>query len=179
MITPSGEDEFTVSGNSFFQTNRFLLSRLAELATGDSAGSVAWDLYAGVGLFSLRLARRFGRVVAVESGRSASADLKQNAAQAGLPVEVITEQTETFLQGQSGAPYLIVADPPRAGLGKAAVARLLELGAERLTVVSCDPATLGRDLAALLTGYTIARMTLIDLFPQTFHIETVVSLVRR
>jgi 23S rRNA (uracil1939-C5)-methyltransferase len=169
------EDRFQVSGTSFFQVNRFLAPRLAALAIMEAAGTVAWDLYAGVGLFSLPLARTFERVVAVEAGRSA-ADLRVNAKRAGFPVEVLTEQTEAFLASAAMAPDFILADPPRAGLGKAATTRLVELAAKTLVIVACDPATLARDLAALAPVYEIARITMVDLFPQTFHVETIVEL---
>jgi 23S rRNA (uracil1939-C5)-methyltransferase len=174
------EDLFQVSGTSFFQVNRFLLPRLAELAVGEAGGAVAWDLYAGAGLFSLPLARRFERVVAVEAGRSAG-DLRHNADPPSIAfgparVEVAAEQTEVFLKKAKAAPDFVLADPPRAGLGKAAAERLAQLRPPTLVIVACDPATLARDLAALQPVYEIERMTLVDLFPQTYHLETIVRL---
>jgi 23S rRNA (uracil1939-C5)-methyltransferase len=169
------EDLFQVSGTSFFQVNRFLLTRLAELAIGEAGGVAAWDLYAGAGLFSLPLARRFERVVAVEAGRSAG-DLRHNAERARARVEVAGEQTEVFLKKAKTPPDFVLADPPRAGLGSAAAARLAELRPPALAIVACDPATLARDLAALLPVYAIERITMVDLFPQTFHLETIVRL---
>lgn len=169
------DDTFRVSGNSFFQINRFLLPNLARLVVGDAAGGTAWDLFAGVGLFSLPLARSFQKVVSVESGRSAVADLKINAARAGLSVEIANENAEEFLRGALETPDLVVADPPRAGLGKVAVARLLELLPPKIVIVSCDPATLARDLAGLSASYEISGLTLVDLFPQTFHLETIAT----
>ncbi|HWF08791.1 MAG TPA: class I SAM-dependent RNA methyltransferase [Bryobacteraceae bacterium] len=171
-----GEDTFQVSGTSFFQVNRFLTPRLAALATGDASGDgEAWDLYAGVGLFSLPLARRFGRVRAVEAGRGA-ADLRINAARAGSSIDVVAEQTEVFLAKAKAAPDFVLADPPRAGLGKSAAARLAELKPKRLVIVACDPATLARDLGALVSSYEIEEITMVDLFPQTFHLETIIRL---
>jgi 23S rRNA (uracil1939-C5)-methyltransferase len=114
-------------------------------------------------------------VEAVEAGRSAG-DLRHSAARAGAPVEVIAEQTEVFLAKMKTAPDFALADPPRAGLGKTAVARLAELRPSTLVIVACDPATLARDLAALLPVYRIERTTMVDLFPQTFHLETIVRL---
>ncbi len=169
------EDLFQVSGTSFFQVNRFLLPLLAELAIGEARGGAAWDLYAGVGLFSLPLARRFEQVTAVEAGRSA-ADLRHNAERAKVRVEVAGEQVEVFLAKAKTAPDFALADPPRAGLGKAAAARLAELRPQTLVIVACDPATLARDLAALQPVYEIERITMVDLFPQTFHLETIVRL---
>jgi 23S rRNA (uracil1939-C5)-methyltransferase len=173
------EDSFRVSGSSFFQINRFLLPRLAQLAIGDYKGGSAWDLYAGVGLFSLPLARSFDRVTAVESGRSAASDLKWNAEGAGVNVEIALENAEAWLASAAETPDLVLADPPRAGLGKSAVARLLELRPADLVLVACDPATLARDLAALSAAYSIERLTLVDLFPQTFHLETIAHLKLR
>ena len=168
-------DLFQVSGTSFFQVNRFLLPRMADLAIGDARGAEAWDLYAGAGLFSLPLARTFPKVVGVEAGRSAG-DLRENAHRARARVEVVSEQTEVFLTKAKTAPGFVLADPPRAGLGKTATSRLAELRPETLVIVACDPATLARDLAALAPVYEIKKIMLVDLFPQTFHMETIVRL---
>jgi 23S rRNA (uracil1939-C5)-methyltransferase len=170
------DDRFTVSGTSFFQVNRFLLPRLAGLAIGDAGGATAWDLYAGAGLFSLPLARRFERVVAVEAGRGVE-DLRHNAKRAGLKIHVIADQVEVFLAATRNPPDFVLSDPPRAGLGKAASARLLALRPATLVIVSCDPATLARDLAILAPAYDIERITMVDLFPQTFHMEAIVKLL--
>jgi 23S rRNA (uracil1939-C5)-methyltransferase len=176
-------DDFVVSGQSFFQVNRYLLPQMSHVAIGHAKGALAWDLYAGVGLFSLPLARRFERVKAVEGGRSAAADLNRNAKRAHLGVEAIHQQTEAFLlealPGTGDAPDFVLADPPRSGLEKAVAARLIEVAPKQIAIVACDPATLARDLAILSPAYDIEKLTLIDLFPQTFHIETVVQLTRR
>jgi len=166
---------FRVSRNSFFQVNRFLVDRLVEAAMGSAEGESAVDLYAGVGLFAEALAKRFRQVTAVEAGRSAFADLEHNVAE----VAAENASAEQYLAGLQTAPEFILADPPRAGLGKQVVAELTRVAAPCLVVVSCDPATLARDLQGLLAaGYRIARMALVDLFPQTFHLETVVELRR-
>jgi 23S rRNA (uracil1939-C5)-methyltransferase len=174
------EGRFRVSSNSFFQVNRFLADRLVETAIGDASGDTALDLYAGVGLFSLPLAKRFGSVTAIESGGGAVRDLQFNAERAGLSnLKAEQRSAEEALAGLTHPPDLILLDPPRSGLGKAVVERLLALRAPRVTIVACDPATLARDLAILIAGgYQVDRMTLVDLFPQTFHLETVVALVR-
>jgi 23S rRNA (uracil1939-C5)-methyltransferase len=172
------EGRFRVSSNSFFQVNRFLLDRLVDAALGDVAGDTAADLYAGVGLLSIPLARRFREVTAVESGAGAVRDLQFNADRAGLAnLRAVQQTAEEYLAVLESAPELLVVDPPRAGLGKAVVKRLGELKPKQLVIVACDPATLARDLAGLLAaGYEIGRMALVDLFPQTYHLETVVSL---
>jgi 23S rRNA (uracil1939-C5)-methyltransferase len=171
--------EFRVSSNSFFQVNRFLVDRLAETAIEGAEGDSALDLYAGVGLFTLPLARRFRQVTAVESGAGASRDLRFNLDRAGLAqVRSDASTVEAFLEKLKRAPDFVLVDPPRAGLGKPVVERLKELRPRLLTIVACDPATLARDLAALVAGgYKMRKITLVDLFPQTYHLETVVSLV--
>ncbi|MDR3698586.1 MAG: class I SAM-dependent RNA methyltransferase [Candidatus Sulfopaludibacter sp.] len=173
------ESRFRVSRNSFFQVNRFLVDKLVETALDfEGGGETALDLYAGVGLFSLALARRFGQVTAVDSGSGAVRDLEFNAQRAGLAnVRTERDSTEAYLEKLEAAPDYVLLDPPRAGLGKVTVRRLLELKPRRMTIVACDPATLARDLAALTSGgYRMEKMTMVDLFPQTYHIETVVQL---
>jgi 23S rRNA (uracil1939-C5)-methyltransferase len=168
---------FHVSRNSFFQVNRFLINRLVECAIGGAEGESAVDLYAGVGLFAVRLSERFRKVTAVESGWSAFRDLEYNIQRRSLPLAAENKTTEEYLTALDETPDLILADPPRAGLGKIAVRELGRIRAPRVTIVSCDPATLARDLQGLLVaGYRMRRITLVDLFPQTFHIETVVHL---
>ncbi len=175
------QGRYRVSRNSFFQVNRFLVDQLVETALDFAGGGeTALDLYAGVGLFTMALALRFKQVIAVESGAGAVRDLQFNAERAGLAgVQAIQASTEAYLEKLEKSPEYVLLDPPRAGLGKVAVRRLLELKPPHITIVACDPATLARDLAALTTGgFRIAKMTMIDLFPQTYHIETVVQLVR-
>ncbi len=172
VTTPIEYSGFQVSRNSFFQVNRFLIDQLVDCAVADAQGEWAVDLYAGVGLFSMKLAERFGKVTAVESSSSGSRDLAHNFSQA-----IVNANVEDYLAGLHETPDFILADPPRAGLGKAAVRELVRVRAPRLTIVSCDPATLARDLQALIAGgYRIEKLTLVDLFPQTFHLETVVEL---
>jgi len=173
-----GGEVYRVSRRSFFQVNRFLVPRLIELATAGPVGDTAVDLYAGVGPFSLALARRFARVVAVEANLSAARNLEENAGRAGVTVEVRHQPAEEFLNSFDGPADFVLADPPRTGLGPAVTTRLARLKPRRLTVASCDPATLARDLRALVAaGFRIDSVKLIDLFPQTFHIESMVELI--
>ncbi len=172
VTTPIQYGAFRVSRNSFFQVNRLLVDRLVECAIGDASGQWAVDLYAGVGLFSVKLAERFAKVTAVESGGSSFRDLEHNFAQPAMKANV-----EDYLAALDETPDFILADPPRAGLGKLVVKELARIRAPRLTIVSCDPATLARDLHGLIAeNYRIEKVTLVDLFPQTFHLETVVEL---
>ncbi len=176
--------QFRVSGNSFFQVNRFLLDSLVDVALAGSSGErsegrSAIELYAGVGLFTLPLARRFREVTAVESGAGAVRDLRFNAGRAQLSNIVAEQRTaEKFLQAVDRPPDFVLLDPPRAGLGPEITAQLIRLRPAALTIVACDPVTLTRDLPALTGGgFRLDRVILIDLFPQTYHLETVVRLV--
>jgi 23S rRNA (uracil1939-C5)-methyltransferase len=174
---PAAGRVWRVSYGSFFQVNRFLIDRLVETALVGAAGQHALDLYAGVGLFSLPLAQRFDSVTAVESGAHASADLRYNAERAGLHLRVEQTDAEAWLEQLETAPDFVLLDPPRAGVGQRMVARLSQLRPPCLVIVSCDPATLARDLAGLTAaGYRIDSLILVDLFPQTYHLETVVRL---
>jgi 23S rRNA (uracil1939-C5)-methyltransferase len=178
MEYATGFGKFRVSPRSFFQVNRFLIDQLVEAAIGDASGTTAVDLYAGVGLFALPLAKKFAKVAAVEAGVAAARDLEVNAQNAGLVIQHVQARVEDHLARMTATPDFVVADPPRAGLGKTVVSHLMRLKPPKLTIVSCDPATLARDVAGL-TDYKIDRLTLIDLFPQTYHLETVAQLSRK
>lgn len=168
-------DGFRVSPRSFFQVNRHLSRALVETSLQDASGSSALDLYAGVGLFSRPMVQRFSEVVAVESSSSSAADLKFNVPEA----RIVRSTTEEYLLSLGSAPDFVLADPPREGLGKGVVRELVRIKPARLHIVSCDPATLARDLRALLdAGYRLERLTMADLFPQTYHLETIAALVR-
>jgi len=168
---------YRVSAGAFFQVNRFLIDELIGIVTDNVSWRLALDLYAGVGLFSAVLARSFAQVIAVESSQTSHSDLRHNS----LPeVKAVRATTEKYLEQASGVrPDLVVADPPRGGLGENVVRSLAKLGAPRITYVSCDPSTLARDLRGLLgLDYRIEGVHLIDLFPQTYHVESVFHLAR-
>ncbi len=178
LLYNAGGQQYRVSGGSFFQTNRYMVDTLAQVATANGGGRAALDLYAGVGLFTLLLARNFDEVLAVESSQDSLADLRVNVP---TNVKCIHATSERFLteRGPNLAPDLVVLDPPRAGLGEKASAALGRMSVSRVTYVSCDPATLSRDLRLLLeSGFRVEQAHLVDLFPQTFHMETVLHLVR-
>lgn len=171
-------NQYRVHYKSFFQVNRFLVGALTKAAIGEATGTTALELYAGVGLFSLTLADRFKNVDAVESVKAAVEDAELNAKRARkLNISHFKASTEEFLAGVRKAPEFILADPPRAGLGPETVKELVRLKTPRVSIVSCDPSTLARDLKGLCEGgYKIASMTMMDLFPQTYHMETVTHL---
>lgn len=170
---------FRVDHGAFFQVNRWLVDSLVDRVTTDRTGDLAWDLFAGVGLFACRLAKHFGQVIAVESASASVEALIQNLKNtAGRSVKA---ETLAFLKSQSknAKPDLIVVDPPRVGLGAETASLLAAVGAPTIVYVSCDPATLARDVRTLIdAGYTLGSITLADLFPQTFHLESVVELRR-
>jgi 23S rRNA (uracil1939-C5)-methyltransferase len=187
----SGGYKYRVSHLSFFQVNRFLIEDLQKTVTANAHGALALDLYSGVGFFTLPLAKRFEKVVSVDANLAATRDLYANAEIAGVTIISHNEHAEEFLKKTEEKPDFVIMDPPRAGLGAEAAEKLAELGAKQIVYLSCDPSTLARDLA-VLTGsprkpkeiagpsirYEITEMHLFDLFPQTFHIETLVRLQR-
>lgn len=172
-----GTQRLRVSHGSFFQVNRHLLPQLVARVVEDLDGRVALDLYAGVGLFARALEEKFARVVAVESDASTAADLAANLAdQEG--VEPRASTVADFLLRQPEKCDVAVLDPPRAGLDRGVAEALADLAPPRLVYLSCDPATLARDLARLAPRYRLAALELFDLFPQTFHIEALARLAR-
>jgi len=179
--TAAGVD-YQVDHGAFFQVNRWLVGDFVALVLdGVPAGQQAWDLYAGVGLFARQLSRRFAEVTAVESAPASLGALERNLA--GTPGRAVAATTLNFLrrnrQEREPRPDLIVVDPPRAGLGDETTTLLNAVSAPDLVYVSCDPTTLARDLRALTQErYRIEAITLVDMFPQTFHMETVVRLRR-
>jgi 23S rRNA (uracil1939-C5)-methyltransferase len=186
VAIPDPPDEaYWITRGGFFQVNRFLIETLIQLVCFDQgqprSGALAWDLYAGVGLFSRIFTRSFAHVTAVEANPSAAADLRASLAKLSPGTTTIESTTLDFLHTavvQRERPEVIVLDPPRAGAGLEACALLARLAPATIVYVSCDPTTLARDLHALQSHYKIAALHLVDLFPQTFHIETVAILER-
>jgi 23S rRNA (uracil1939-C5)-methyltransferase len=175
----AGGFDYQVGQGAFFQVNRWLLDKFVSRVTDGRRGSLAWDLFAGVGLFARRLAANYTQVVAVESAPASTQTLSKNLE--GTAGNAITAEVSAFLKGKFSRtkPDLIVVDPPRTGLGGEVTSLLASVAVPTLMYVSCDPATLARDLRALIeAGYSVAHITLVDLFPQTFHLETVVELQR-
>ena len=175
---------YSFGPSTFFQGNAQLLDDLIDEAVGDrSTGSedLALDLYAGVGLFTIQMARRFKRVIGVEADpRTAKFALENIGVNELTNVEFHTSSVEAwlkrYLDAESARPDLVLLDPPRTGAAES-IALVAQLKATRITYVSCDPTTLARDLRVLLdSGYELSRISAIDLFPQTYHVETVAAL---
>jgi 23S rRNA (uracil1939-C5)-methyltransferase len=181
----AGGAPYRVGHLSFFQVNRFLIEALAEAVIGNTRGRLALDLYAGVGLFSVALARQFERVIGVESNPAAAKDLEINLKESGGSSPASRNVTvEGFLSRWHEKPDLVVVDPPRAGMETDALVHLKKLAPARVHYVSCDPATLSRDLAQLVGTnddgpYQMESINLFDIFPQTYHMEVLVRLRRR
>jgi len=175
--------DYRVSASSFFQVNTAGAEVLVDLVQGYLApvgGETLVDLYCGVGLFGLALAGRVGRVIGVEADRSAADDFRYNAQ--GLPnVQWIAEAAEVALPRIEGPLHegLVVLDPPRAGAGAPVIAEIARLEPQRIAYVACDPATLARDARQLVeAGYRLAEVQPVDLFPQTYHVESVALFTR-
>jgi 23S rRNA (uracil1939-C5)-methyltransferase len=191
LFHEAGGFRYRVSHLSFFQVNRFLIEDLLRTMTAGAKGELALDLYAGVGFFTLPLAKAFKKVIAVDANLAATRDLYANAESAGVTVASHNEHAEEFLSKTNEKPEFVSLDPPRSGLGAEAAGKLAALGAAEIVYLSCDPSTLARDLA-VLTGtsksatdnggggppYHISEVHLFDLFPQTYHIEALVRLRR-
>jgi 23S rRNA (uracil1939-C5)-methyltransferase len=179
--------DYSVSPLSFFQANDFMVSDLVSSVTGlvkESGPRTALDLYCGVGLFSLPLAQQAGEVIAVESTPVAASLCRTNATAAGFSnVRVVQAESGEWLESIGAASAagidLVLLNPPRTGAGPAVMDRLTRIAAGTVIYVSCDPQTLARDLQRLTgQGYRIDCVEGLDLFPQTYHFETVVR-VRR
>ena len=172
---------YQYNAETFFQINPSLLGALIEFALADVAGETALDLYSGVGLFTLPLARRFASVVAVEANPAAARFARRNLQRADLSnTRMITATvTDWFRSTSVEAVDFVLLDPPRAGAESAVIKGILEVNAPHVCYVSCDPATLARDLKKLVAGgYMVQSLAAFDLFPQTHHVETVVHLRR-
>jgi len=167
---------------SFFQANRHLLEPLVEeVGRAVGEGGTLIDLYGGVGLFALGLGARFERVVCVEGDAYAVADAQQNVRSHGAThVRVVAGDVARRLTTlPRSADERLILDPPRSGAGANVTRAILERRPGRIVFVSCDPPTLARDLRPLIAaGYRIDGVTVLDMFPATFHVETVVRLER-
>ncbi|HEY3103125.1 MAG TPA: class I SAM-dependent RNA methyltransferase [Pyrinomonadaceae bacterium] len=208
-------ERYRLNAESFFQTNIDLLPQLIDYALGDVRGQAAVELYCGVGLFTVPLARQFERVVAIEDDDDATKFARQNLESAGLQnTEVVNQNVADWLDLECGSRVpmrrerrfgsssssdpteplaanpiqsavdagalqidFLLLDPPRTGAESRVISGILNLKPQKICYVSCDPATLARDLKKLIAGgYSINSMQAFDMFPQTHHVETVVHL---
>jgi 23S rRNA (uracil1939-C5)-methyltransferase len=202
-----GGETYRLNAESFFQTNIDLLPQLIDAALQDAQGKSAIELYSGVGLFTVPLARRFERVIAIEDDADATEFARQNLSIADLQnTEVVNADVGGWLEenlecagfdgaldenavpGSKAASPLrsaaafqkidfLLLDPPRTGAESRVISAIIKMKPQRISYVSCDPATLARDLKKLIAGgYSIQSIRAFDMFPQTHHVETVVHL---
>jgi 23S rRNA (uracil1939-C5)-methyltransferase len=180
---PMGDQMITLAHHvqSFFQGNRYLLPQLVNHVVEQVPEGTVMDLYAGVGLFAVSLAATTRRTIAaVEGDRASARDLESNAAVYGGAIRVAQMSVETYLKGRVQRPDTIVLDPPRTGLSPEALSGVVGLSASRVVYVSCDPATLARDVRRFSeAGYRLDHIEAFDLFPNTAHVETLAVLVGR
>lgn len=176
-----GEAEFATQAPSFFQVNSAQAAKLVEevlAGIGDLNGAYVADLYAGGGTFSIPLALAGADVVAVEAAGSSVRDLRHNADANGVDIDIIGGDAARELSSLGELDALVV-DPPRAGLAESAIGDIAAASPEVIAYVSCDPATWARDIGRIERhGYKLQRATPVDMFPQTFHVETVALLSR-
>jgi len=177
-ITAFGE-KYRLSARSFFQGNRSMVDKLVEVAILEANGETGLDLYCGVGLFTLPLARRFASVIGVEEIEGSIEYANKNAENAGLSnVEFYSASVRDYLASEEAATAdFVLLDPPRAGTEKDTIMNLIRLAPKHISYVACEPSVLARDLKRFVeNGYEIVQITALDMFPQTHHVETVVHL---
>ena len=172
--------DYAYDARCFFQAHRDLVPKLVELAIGDWQGEAAFDLYAGVGLFALPLARRYGGVTAVEGDGIAARYARRNAHSHDLDGKIDVQHLalESWIGYLPDSPDRVLVDPPRDGLSTTVRRALRDSRPARLTYVSCHPATLARDIRAMADTFRLESLDLLDMFPQTGHMEAVAQLVR-
>ncbi|MCU0595453.1 MAG: 23S rRNA (uracil(1939)-C(5))-methyltransferase RlmD [Desulfobacterota bacterium] len=178
-----GSSVFQISANSFFQTNTLGAERLygkvvefAELAGRETV----LDLYSGTGTIPIFLARSAKRVIGMEIAESAVADARRNCEANGIDnCDFILGDIRENLSLVRIHPEVMVIDPPRAGMHQDVLSRVLEIGAKRIVYVSCNPATLARDLGLMQEHYHTLEIQPVDMFPHTYHVESVAKLEKK
>jgi 23S rRNA (uracil1939-C5)-methyltransferase len=178
-----GGETYSFSADTFFQVNHDLLEPLIAEAIGDAKGQMAIDLYCGAGLFTLPLARRFARVTGVEAHSRAVEFARRNVERAGLEnVEIANLGVADWVKHSRSFEVLdfLLLDPPRVGCENAVIAGILAMRPRRIAYVSCDPATLARDLKKFIADdYLLDSVNAFDMFPQTHHVEVVARLTAK
>jgi 23S rRNA (uracil1939-C5)-methyltransferase len=183
LIDRIGPFLFRISPDSFFQTNppaAEMLYRVVEKYAELDGGTDVLDLYSGTGTIPVFLSGNAASVTGIEMSRDAVDDAVQNCSMNGVDnCRFLCGDTGEVLAGLGARPDVLVIDPPRAGMHKDVTSRVLEMLPERIVYVSCNPTTLARDSALLGTSYELREIQPVDMFPHTYHIETVALLVRR
>jgi 23S rRNA (uracil1939-C5)-methyltransferase len=178
-----GRFEFDISANSFFQTNTRACEKLYDVVArycGLTGKETVLDLYSGTGTIPIWLSDQAAQITGIEIIDTAVADARKNAAMNKIDnCRFLAGDIRDVFPNLGEIPDVIVIDPPRVGMHKDVVARVLGLGSETIVYVSCNPATLARDLEMLASGYEVMEVQPVDMFPHTYHIESVALLKRR
>ncbi len=177
-----GRFEFNISANSFFQTNTAGAAKLYETVrrfAGLTGRETVFDLYSGAGTIAIWLSSEAGQVIGMEIVPSASADAEANRRRNNITnCRFMQGDIGDCLDGADATPDVMIIDPPRAGMHKDVVAKILNIAPEKIVYVSCNPATMARDLGMMKEQYAVAEVQPVDMFPHTFHIESVARLVK-
>jgi 23S rRNA (uracil1939-C5)-methyltransferase len=178
-----GTFSFQISANSFFQTNSLgaevLYRKVVEYSALEGSETVL-DLYSGTGTISIFLSSHAGQVVGMEIGNSAILDAERNCSDNNVQnCRFILGDVRETLSNLELKPDVLILDPPRAGMHQDVLSRVMAMATKRVVYVSCNPATLARDLGHMCQDYDIVEIQPVDMFPHTFHVESVVKLVRR
>lgn len=175
------QKKFKISGGSFFQSNRYLLNKLGTWALPDIQGDTCIDLYGGIGFFSIMLSEKIKKGILVESFAEQVQMARQNYFLNGIEhFSAVKSQVEHIRGVVKWKPDLLIIDPPRPGLTRIAREEIVNIDARQILYISCNCSTQARDLGYLVNkcGYSIKRMAVFDLYPNTVHLETAVILCK-
>lgn len=177
-----GPFSFQVSANSFFQTNapgaETLYEKVKAFAELKGTETVL-DLYSGTGTIPIFLSQQAGTIIGMEISESAVLDAQRNCASNVVQnCRFLCGDIRERLSDLRIKPDILIIDPPRAGMHKEVLAKVMELGTEKIIYISCNPATMARDLAEMRQDYHVAEIQPVDIFPQTFHVEAIAKLIR-
>jgi 23S rRNA (uracil1939-C5)-methyltransferase len=178
-----GGYEFEISANSFFQTNTLGAEKLYEIVrqyASLSGSETVFDLYSGAGAISIFISAYAGQVVGFEIGQSAVKDAQKNCGINKISnCSFVLGDIKTSLLQVSKKPDVLIIDPPRVGMHKEVLKQVMDMGPARIVYVSCNPATLARDLGLMKEKYDVVQIQPVDMFPHTFHVEAVAGLIKR
>ena len=179
LSTKLGEFEILYSAEVFFQANKYLTGTLVERATQSLSGDTAIDIYSGVGTFSIPLTRTFRKIFAVEENAASARLARMNAKCNKLENFVAINSTakDFILNFKECDVDAVILDPPRSGIENVVIEKVIQMHPRQISYVSCEPSSLARDIGKLINaGYDITHFTILDMFPQTHHLESVVRL---
>ena len=175
-----GDMKFKISYNSFFQINNYIANEIFKLLNVYLSGENLLDLYCGVGTLGLSLKNNFNKIVGIEKIENAILNAKDNAKSNGVTnAKFFAGDTAKILSELNEEFDTIIVDPPRSGLNKETIDLILDINPKKICYVSCDQLTLSRDLKVLQDKYYISKINVLDMFPNTYHVESVCLLCRR